>query len=176
MKTRSRAFLAAVVAGTVATASSCFIEHRYERLSEEEKKRYDGTQSGNHRLSEFFAVRVKNDAFRNSMAIYHHADGKDEKERIGSCHVQSFDFANYGQSVQCYMLSKDGRTLLYQHDGGLNKPDGLYRFRHGDGDRLLILNTSLRGGNRETRTLDVCPLGDIGIYATCREISADDQP
>jgi hypothetical protein len=161
---------------TLPTASSCIIEHRYEQLSEEDKSLYDGTQSGYHRLSEFFATRVKNDAFRSSMSIYHHADGKDASERIGKCRFLSFDVADYGMPVQCFMVSKDGRTLLYQHDGGLNKPNGLYRYRHSEGDRLLLTDTSIRGGNREMRTLDVCPRGDIGVYAKCREVSADDQP
>jgi hypothetical protein len=175
MRIPSKAFLITAAAVAVVAASSC-IEHRYEQLSEEEKRLYDGTQSGFQRLSEFFAVRIKNDALHNSVAIYHYADGKEEKERIGTCHIYSFDFANYGPINTCFMLSKDGRALLYRHDGGLKKSDGLYRFRQGEGDRLLVANGAVRGADREKRALEFCPTGDIGIHATCNDISVDDNP
>jgi hypothetical protein len=174
MRILSKTLLATVAAASVIAGSSCIIEHRFNQLSEADKKLYSGTQSGFHRLSEFFAVRTKNDHFRNTMKIYHYIDGKDAKELIGGLHVLTFDFADYGLPGDHFMLSKDGRTLLYHHVRGLNKPEGLYRFRHGEGDRLLCADVFVQGGNQEQHTLTFCAPASDPLHWKCRAVSADD--
>jgi len=92
---------------------------------------------GETQLSAYFSIELSGGNWYSPLVLktYHHENGK--KKIIGLTR-----FSEYASRQNGYAISDDGKTILYFHqnlpdDGGVNKPGGLYEYRHGVGDKRI---------------------------------------
>jgi len=98
---------------------------------------HDKVAKGDTTLSPFFSIELVGGNWFSPLVlkVYHHDNG--DKQAIGLT-----KFSEFASRQNAYAISDDGKTLLYFHqnlpnDGGINKPGGLYEFRHGRGAKRL---------------------------------------
>lgn len=92
---------------------------------------------GETQLSTYFSIELSGGNWYSPLILkaYHHDN--DKKELIGLTR-----FSEFSSRQNAYAISEDGKTLLYFHqklpdDGGVNKPSGLYEYRHGSGSERI---------------------------------------
>ncbi len=99
----SRRYVAVAAALMVVLAGGCGValKQRYSRLSPEDQAQYAGTQTGFHRLSDYFAVIVSGGAVSpRVMEFYYYPDGGGRKLLIGTITAYLYDSADYGPREQ----------------------------------------------------------------------------
>jgi len=92
---------------------------------------------GETQLSAYFSIELTGGNWFSPLTlhVYHHHNG--EKESIGISR-----FSESASRQNAYAISDDGKTLIYFHqnlpdDDGIDKPGGLYEYRHDGEDKRL---------------------------------------
>lgn len=100
---------------------------------------------GDHAISAHFGYKVEGGGFSaRHIVIYHVSDanGRPSREPLGCYPIDGYGPTERDRG-SVYAISDDGTILLYQHHPKSApralqaKPDGLYEYAHGRGDRLL---------------------------------------
>lgn len=98
---------------------------------------HEKIEKGETQLSPYFSIELTGGNWYSPLMLktYHHDNG--DKELIGLT-----KFSEFASRQNAYAISKDGKTILYFHqnlpdDGGVNKPGGLYEYRHGRGAKRV---------------------------------------
>jgi len=98
---------------------------------------YEKISDGETQLSPYFSIKLSGGGWFSplTLMVYHHKDGN--KNPIGITR-----FSESASRQNAYALSDDGKTIIYFHqnlpdDDGIDKPGGLYEYRHnGESKRL----------------------------------------
>jgi len=116
---------------------------------------YLNLDTGDHSISPHFSYVVKGGFFSGRrIVIYHVPDAQESKPRepLGTVGVDNVSIREYSRK-SVYAVSDDGKILLYQHSRHLStpgrlmaKPEGLYEYVHGRGDRMIHADAGIRGG------------------------------
>lgn len=98
---------------------------------------FEKIPQGETQLSPYFSIKLSGGNWIKPLTLetFHHENGK--KTLIGITH-----FSESASRQNAYAMSDDGKILLYFHqnlpdDGGIDKPGGLYEYRHGSGARRI---------------------------------------
>ncbi len=113
-----------LVSAAIATAQTRYVQH--EKINK-----------GDTQLSPYFSITLSGGNWYSPLMlkVYHHDNG--DKQLIGLS-----KFSEYASRQNGYAISDDGKTILYFHqnlpdDGGVNKPGGLYEYKHGRGAKRV---------------------------------------
>ena len=140
-------------------------------------------------LSDYFAVRQAGWLFVSDyQEIFARENKKDEFKLIGTTIPTNWDKPSSGAALEALQaslmaLSTDGKTLLYRHQEqnglfGSTKDEGIYRYRIGEGDRLLYPESELQQSwSRYDKPLPQQIMAIMGSVCTVEEkcaLNADD--
>ena len=109
-------------------ASPAFAGNKFKKLPPERQAKYFGTQPGYHRLSDAFAIEVRD---RLMTFYFLGATGDGDKTTIGVIAATWSEYSDFGPREIAYAISSDGKRLLFFDEPGVG--DRPIAIKHGVG-------------------------------------------